>query len=103
MASVGAVLDLTADALPVHLERVVALDDRLQLEALARVPDLLAPQDVDAAVDVFARDARLDLLEAQKILLVERAQPFEANLELFQRDVELLGRHGASVGERSHE
>jgi hypothetical protein len=38
------VLDLATDPLPVLLKRVVALDDRLKLEAFARVADFLAPE-----------------------------------------------------------
>jgi len=73
VALVGAVLDLAADALPILLERVVARDDRLQLEALGCVPDLLAPQHVDSAIDVLAWDRGLDPLDAHEVLLVERA------------------------------
>src|SRR5688500_356342 len=82
VALVGAVLDLATDALPVLLKGVVALDDVLQPEAPGRVADLLAPQKVDAPVHVLARDGRLDLFEAEKVLLVERAQALESNLEL---------------------
>jgi hypothetical protein len=89
VALVRAVLDLTANALPVLLKRIVALDDRLQLEALGGVADLLAPQHVDASVDVFAGDGGLDFLEAHEILLVKRAQAFEPKLQLFQRYIEL--------------
>src|SRR6185369_2791361 len=69
VALVGAVFDLAADALPILLERIVARDDRLQLEALGGVPDLLAPQDIDPAIDVFARDRRLDPLDTHEVLL----------------------------------
>jgi hypothetical protein len=79
---VGTVLDFAANALPILLERVVALDDGLELEALGRVADLLAPQHVDAAIHVFARDGGLDLLDAHEVLLVQRAQSFEPALQL---------------------
>jgi hypothetical protein len=90
---VGAVLDLAADALPVLLEGVVAGDQRLQLEALTRVADLLAPQHVDAAIDVLPRDLRLELFDAEKVLLVQRSQPLQAGLELLQGDVDLFVLH----------
>jgi hypothetical protein len=86
---VGAVLDLAADALPVLLKCIVALDDRLQLEALGGVADLLAAQHVDATVDVFARDGGLDALDAHEVLLVQRAQTLEPRFQLLQRDIEL--------------
>jgi hypothetical protein len=89
VALVRTVLDLATDALPVLLKRVVALDDRLQLEALGGVANLLAAQQVDAPIDVLARDCRLDLFEAEKVLLVERAQTLEPGLQLLQRHVEL--------------
>jgi hypothetical protein len=93
MALVRAVLDLAADALPILLEGVVALDDGLQLEAFGGVPDLLAPEHVDATIHVLARDLRLDLFEPHEVLLVERAQTFEPKLQLFQRYIELGGLH----------
>jgi hypothetical protein len=70
---VGAVLDVAADALPILLKSIVAHDDRLQLEAPRGVADLRAPELPDPAVDVFARDLRLDFFEAEEVLLVERA------------------------------
>jgi hypothetical protein len=70
---ISAVFNLATDALPVLLKGVVALDDRLQLEALGGVADLLAAQHVDAPIHVLARDAGLDLLDAEEVLLVERA------------------------------
>jgi hypothetical protein len=90
---VRAVLDLAADALPILLKRVVALDDVLQPKTPRRIADLLAPKQVDPAVDVLARHRGLDLLEAQKVLLVERAQTLEANLELVDCDFVLFGLH----------
>jgi hypothetical protein len=81
VALVSAVLDLAADALPILLERVVALNDRLQLEALGGVPDLFAPH-VNSPIDILAGDLRLDPLDAHEVLLVERAQAFEPKLEL---------------------
>jgi hypothetical protein len=90
---VRTVLDLAADALPILLKRVVALDDRLKLEALGGVADFLAPQHVDAPIDVLARDGGLDALEAHEVLLVERAQSLEPCFQLFQRDVELCRLH----------
>jgi hypothetical protein len=93
VALVSTVLDFAADALPILLERIVALDDRLQLEALGGVADLLAPQHVDAAIHVFARDGGLDLFDAHEVLLVQRAQAFEPALQLLQRDVELRLLH----------
>jgi hypothetical protein len=96
VALVCPVLDLAADALPVLLERVVALDDRLQLEALRGVANLLAAKHVDAAVDVLARDRGLDFFEAHEVLLVERAQALEPGLQLLQRYVELGRFHQSS-------
>jgi hypothetical protein len=95
VAFVGAVLDLAADALPILLEGVVALNDRLQLEALGRVADLFPAQHVDAAIHVFTSDLRLDFFEAHEVLLVQRAQSLEPQLQLFQRYIELGGLHGS--------
>jgi hypothetical protein len=70
---VGAVLDFPADPPPVLLEGVVALDQRLQLEALARVADPLAPQQLDAPIHVLAWDLRFELFDAEEVLFVKRA------------------------------
>jgi hypothetical protein len=94
VAGVGAVLDFAADSRPVLLERVVTLDQRLQLEAFGGVANLGAPKHPETAIDVLASNRGLDLLDAQKILLVERAQALEPSLELLQRDVDLLVLHG---------
>jgi hypothetical protein len=98
VALVRTVLDLAANTLPVLLKRVVALDDRLQLEALRGVADLLAAQQINAPIDVLPRDARLDLLEPHEVLLVERAQTFEPCLQLLQRYVELGRFHQGPLG-----
>ena len=100
---VRAVLDFAADALPILLEGVVALDDRLELEALAGVSDLFAAQHVDAPINVLSRHLRLDLFEAEKVLLVERAQSLETGLELLDRNVELFEVHVIPrAGSRGH-
>jgi hypothetical protein len=96
VALVGTVLDFAADALPILLERIVALNDRLQLEALGGVADLLAAQQVNAPIHVFARDRGLDALDAHEVLLVERAQALEPGLQLFDRYFELGGFHSIS-------
>jgi hypothetical protein len=93
VALVGAVLDLATDALPILLKGVVALDDVLQSEAPRSVADLLAPQKIDAPVHVLARHGRLDLFEAEKVLLVERAQALESNLELVDLQFVLFRLH----------
>lgn len=87
---VGTVLNLAADPAPVLLEGVVALDQGLQFEAARRVSDLDLAQRPEAPVHVLARDLRLDLLDAQKILLIQRTQPVEAVLEFVDLDVELV-------------
>jgi len=90
---VGAVLDLTHDPHPVLLERVVALDDGLQLEALARVADLLFAQRMEAPIHVFVDHLRGHLLDPHEVLIVERPQPFDAGLQFFDGDVEFRGIH----------
>src|SRR5690606_16446836 len=79
------------DPLPVLLERVVALDDGLKLEALRSVADLLSLQLPNAPVDVLARDAWLDLFDPQKILLVKRTEALHSRFEFVDGQVELLG------------
>jgi hypothetical protein len=98
VAVVGAILDLAADAQPVLLEGVVALDDVLQLEALGRVADLGLAQRIDAAIDVLARDGRLELLDTDEVLLVQGSKAFEPRLELVQRYVDVAGwgRHAVN-------
>jgi hypothetical protein len=82
VASVGPGLDFAADPLPVRLVRVVPLKEHLEAKAKRGIPDLLLAQHVDAPVDVFPRDGRLELLETHEILLVERAQTVDGHLQL---------------------
>jgi hypothetical protein len=96
MSLVSAVLDFATDALPVLLKRIVALNQRLQFEALRGVSHLLAAKQVDAAVHVFARDRGLDLFDAHEVLFVERAQPLEPCFQLLEGDIELCGVHGSA-------
>jgi hypothetical protein len=98
MPSVGAVLDLAKDALPVRLVGVVPLEQHLEAEALRRVPDLLLPKSVNSPVDVLARDERLELFEAHEVLLVQRAQPIDGHLEVTDVFLDLLGCHGGRPG-----
>jgi hypothetical protein len=95
VAVIRAILDLATDAQPVLLERVVALDDVLELEALGGVADLRLAQRIDAAIDVLSGNRGLELLDADEILLVERAETLEPRLELRQRNVDVArwGRH----------
>src|SRR5262249_25524113 len=93
VSPIGSVLDLATDALPMLLESVVALKQRLEFEALAGVADPLATQQVDTAIDVLAGDLRLELLDTKEVLLVQCAQPFQAHFEFFQSVVELFGLH----------
>src|SRR5262249_4656386 len=90
---IRAVFNLARDTLPVLLERVETLHQHLELEAQTGVADLFAAQGPDTSVDVLARDQRLDLLDAEEVLLVERAQPFDARLELFQLPLDLRRVH----------
>ena len=91
---VGAVLDLADGARPVLLERVVPLDDRLELEADARVADLLLAEEPDATLDVLALDPGLDLLDAHEVLVVERAEALDAQLQVFDLSLLLFRVHG---------
>jgi outer membrane protein TolC len=84
------------------LERVVALDERLQAEPSRRVPDLRPAQDPEASVDVLARDGGLDLLDAHEVLLVERTQPIQAIFELIESAVDLLRLHGGYISAYGH-
>jgi hypothetical protein len=86
------------------LERVVALNERLQAEASRRVPDLRPAEDPEASIDVLTRDRGLDLFDAHEVLLVERAQPIQAIFELIESAVDLLrlhGRYTSAYGHRS--
>jgi intracellular sulfur oxidation DsrE/DsrF family protein len=95
----GAFFDLTTRAEPQRLMRVVLLRDHLEAEAQRGVADLLAAQNLEAAVDVFACDRRLDLLEAQEVLVVQVAQAVDAGLELAHEDLNVLRfqRHGGGT------
>jgi hypothetical protein len=64
------------------LERVVALKNHLEAKAERGVSDLLLSQGIDFPVDVLARDRRLDPLDAHEILIVERSQSFDRDLEI---------------------
>jgi hypothetical protein len=79
---VRAVLDVAADALPVRLIRVVALQEHLESEAEGRVTDRLLADDVDAPIDVLARHGGLELLDSHEILFVERPQAIDRDLEV---------------------
>jgi hypothetical protein len=70
MASIGAILDFAHDTHPILLKGIVALDDRLQLEASCCVADLLASQQVQTSIDVLLYDLRRDLLDPHEELLV---------------------------------
>jgi hypothetical protein len=100
VAVIGAVFDLAARSEPILLKRVVALDDVLQLESLGGVTDLCLAQGMDAAVDVLARYGGLELLDADEVLLVQRAQSLEPRLELLQRNVDVASR-GSHAHSRS--
>ena len=93
MPHVRPVLDFAADALPVLLEGVVTHHQRLQAKAPPGISYLLAAQHPDPPVDVLARDRGLDLLDSEKVLIVERAQSFEPILELLEFVIELVGAH----------
>lgn len=82
MSLVGAILDLATDPEPVHLKRVVPLLQHVELEAQRGVAKVKATNDVEASVDVFSRNERLEFFEAEKVLLVERTQTIESRLEL---------------------
>jgi hypothetical protein len=80
MAAVGPVLDFPAGALPVLLERVVALHEHLELEATGGVADLFPAQQPKSAVDVLARHRGLDALHAHEVLLIQSPEAFQAYL-----------------------
>jgi hypothetical protein len=87
------VLDFPTDSPPVLLKGVVPLDEGLKLVPLGRVADLHLPQHPDPSVDVRARHRGWHLLDTKEILLIERSQALESNLEIFQGFVELSGFH----------
>lgn|GEM_PF-1344171 len=87
-------LDLAKNAMPMLLVGVVALDDGLKLEAFGGVANFFFSQRPDAAIDILARDGRLDFLDANEILLVQRAQALEPHFEFFYVNVELLCLQG---------
>ena len=77
-----------------RIEPLVPKKDVLEAKAERRVPDLRAAKHVEATLYVFARNPRLEPLDAYEILLVEGAQPIHARLELFDErlDFRLLQR-----------
>ena len=90
---VRAFLDLPADADPVHRVGVVLLRHDLEAEPHRRVADLLLAEDRETAVDILARHRRLELLEAEEVLLVDVSKTIDALLELADRDLLLFGVH----------
>jgi hypothetical protein len=97
MPLVGAVLDVTADPLPVRLICVVALKQHVEAKPKRGIPDLLPAKDMDPAVDVFSRNGRLELLDAHEVLVVQRAQPIDGNLQLSDQLLELDLLHQEDV------
>jgi hypothetical protein len=87
MTGVGPALDLPADAQPVLLKGVVPLDDVLEAETLSRVADLLVPQPPNPALHILLGDQRFELLDAEKVLLVESAQTLHSRLQFFDLSV----------------
>ena len=71
MSLVRTILDFAHNPLPVLMKRIVALYRRLQFEALGGVSNLLAPQRVNAPVNVLVNDRRRDLLNSHEVLLIE--------------------------------
>jgi hypothetical protein len=76
-----------------RLVRVVPLHDHLKAKAQRRVADLLLAQEVDLAIAVFARNRRLELLEAHEVLLIEAAEPIDGDLQLADQFVDLRLLH----------
>jgi hypothetical protein len=96
VALVRPVFDVAADALPVCLIRVVPLKQHLKTKAERRVPDLFLAQRVDAPVDVFAWDHRLELFDPHEVLLVERPQPVDRDFQLSDLFLDIGLLHGAA-------
>jgi hypothetical protein len=90
---VGAVFDVPTNALPVRLIGVEALKQHVESEPKRGIADLLLAKHMDPAIDVLARDHRLELLDSHEILLVERAQPIDRNLQLSDQSFELALLH----------
>ena len=89
MTLVRPFIDLTADAHPERLVRIVPLKDRLKLEAQRRISDLFFSQYFEPALDVFARHRGLELLDPHEILVVQRAQSVDAQLQLVHQAFDL--------------
>jgi len=97
--AVGAVLDVSASAIPVLLQAVVALNDCLELEALGRVLESDLAKGLDASVQVLTWNRRLDAFDPHEVLFIESTHPFESGLKLFEFVVEFSWGHGRSLEE----
>jgi hypothetical protein len=84
VASVGTLLHLPKDSVPVGLVRSEALHERLELEARARVAHRFAMQSLEASVDVFSQHEGEGLLRAGEKLVVLDPKAFESGVEFFE-------------------
>lgn len=94
MSSIRAGFDLAHTSLPVLLIGVVALTDRIELEAHRRISDLCSAQNPEASFDVLAQYGRLDFFDAHEVLLEQGTETLDALFEFFERDFYLARVHG---------
>lgn len=80
MSFEGARFDLTQVALPILTIGIVALGEGIEFESCCGVTKLHAPQHPETPVDVFALHGGFEFFEAQKKLLIQRAQTIETLL-----------------------
>jgi hypothetical protein len=95
-----AIFDFPRDALPMLLKCIVSLYERLEPKPQRGIANLLLAENLDPALEFFARDLGLELLDPGKVLLVERSGAVEALVEVAQELVE-FGRIHVSRKKRS--
>src|SRR5208282_5664655 len=96
VALVRSVLDLAANALPMGLERAVALDDHLKTKAERRIANRFLAERMDSPVDVLSHHRGLELLDAHEILVIERSEPLDGDLQVRNQLLELRLLHSAA-------
>ncbi len=89
----GTLLDLPQDPGPVLGEGGVALEHLLVLEALPRVADVLAPQDLETTLQLFATTGWLEAFDPGEVLIVQHPEFLESFFELSDGYIDLGSIH----------
>ena len=88
VALVGSILNLSENAAPILLVRVVTLDDLLEFETGGRRRQPFAAQLPDHAVDSLAQHGWGLFFEPHEVLLIEGLQALDVALKVIQRGLQ---------------